>query len=204
MQAIQNTGETFQYVYGQLRCSLVVIATKNGTKEKLSWLPRICSGSIGTFPPESDCADLQQLQQFNPTRFLNLDGINKIYMHERFGANQQTNKREKRNGPSILCQSAQPQSTIALIYKRPIIDLYESSDDSYEDEEEKSHSKRNKENKRKRINQSSPWDKENTMMEININNIQKRKSKRSNLNSSEKGANSTSLITSLFTPKNII
>jgi hypothetical protein len=134
MQVLQNTGETFQYVYGQLRCSLVVIATKNGTKEKLSWLPKLCSGSKGTFPPESACSDLQLIRSYRPTRYVNIDKINKTYMHERFGANQQTNKVEKRVGPSILCQSSEPHSTISLIYKRPIISIYDSSEDS-EDEE---------------------------------------------------------------------
>jgi len=151
MQVLPNIGENFQYVYGKLSCSLVVMATKNGTKEKISWLPRICSGSIGTFPPESECADLEQIRQYNPTRFLNIDAINKLFMHERFGANQQTNKREKRLGPSILCQSAQPHSTISLIYKRPIIDLYESSDDSDEDEE------------------NSTWEKGNRIKKMNLN-----------------------------------
>lgn len=136
MQVIQNTGESFQYSYGLLKCSLVVIATKIGTKEKLCWLPRICSGSIGTFPPESVCMDLQSLTRFVPSKRLDLDALNKIYMHERFGANQQTNKSEKRVGPSILCQSAQPHSTISLIYKRPIIAMYDSSDESEEEEEE--------------------------------------------------------------------
>jgi len=136
MQVIQNTGDSFQYVYGLLKCSLVVIATKNGTKEKLSWLPRICSGSVGTFPPEMSCSDLQQISQYTPSRFIDIDTINKIYMHERFGANQQTNKNEKRMGPSILCQSTYPNSTISLIFKRPIVSMYDSSDDS-EDFEEK-------------------------------------------------------------------
>jgi hypothetical protein len=137
MQVIQNTGETFQYVYGLLKCSLVVIATKNGTKEKLSWLPRICSGSVGTFPPEISCSDLQQISRYTPFRFINIDTINKIYMHERFGANQITNKNEKRMGPSILCQSTQPHSTISLIFKRPIVSLYDSGDDTEDEEEEK-------------------------------------------------------------------
>jgi len=136
MQVIQNTGESFQYNYGLLKCSLVVIATKIGTKEKLCWLPRICSGSIGTFPPEPVCADLQLITRFIPSKRLEIDALNKIYMHERFGANQQTNKSEKRVGPSILCQSSQPHSTISLIYKRPIVTMYDSSDDSEEEEED--------------------------------------------------------------------
>jgi len=145
MQVIQNTGESFQYYYGQLKCSLVVVATKTGTKEKLSWLPRICSGSVGTFPPESGCTDLTQITRFVPTRHIDLDSLNKIYMHERFGANQQTNKNEKRTGPSILCESSHPHSTISLLFKRPIVALYESSDDSSEEQED------NKENPAKKM-----------------------------------------------------
>jgi len=145
MQVIQNTGDSFQYYYGQLKCSLVVVATKTGTKEKLSWLPRICSGSVGTFPPEPACTDPTQITRFIPSRHIDLDSLNKIYMHERFGANQQTNKSEKRTGPSILCESTHPHSTISLIFKRPIVALYESSDDSSEEQEE------NKENPAKKM-----------------------------------------------------
>jgi hypothetical protein len=154
MQVIQNTGESFQYYYGLLKCSLVVVATKIGTKEKISWLPRICSGSVGTFPPELSCTDIQQITRFIPSRHIDIDSLNKIYMHERFGANQITNKNEKREGPSILCQSTQPHSTISLIYKRPILDLYDSEDSEEEEEvnkENPSKMMKNNNNQRKPV-----------------------------------------------------
>jgi len=122
----------------------VVTATKNGTKEKLAWLPKICTGSKGTFPPEPACLDLQILQKYIPSRFIDIDKLNKVYMHERFGANQQTNKTEKRPGPSILCSSSEPHSTIALIYKRPIVPVDESSDDSDDDDDKENRNDRGK------------------------------------------------------------
>jgi len=126
LQLLSTTGEAFQYVYGQLKVTLLLEAIKNGEKQKMVWLPKLCLGSKGTFPAESSCDDLQQLQQYKPLKTIDIDKINKILMHESFGANQKTNKATKRAGPSILCKSNQPNSTIALIYKRPIEEVTDS------------------------------------------------------------------------------
>jgi len=131
MQLFTTTGEYFEYVYGHLKMNLCLEAMKKGDEQKLDWLPRLCTGSKGKFPPEISCSDFQLIKQHKAQKEINIDKINKILMHERFGANQKTNQSDKRLGPSILCQSNEPNSTIALIYKRPIEVLSDFSESSH-------------------------------------------------------------------------
>jgi len=120
LQVISSTEDVFQYCYGALNFDITIQAIKKGDQLKIDWLPRICTGSRGTFPGEHSLQDLNQIQTFKPKKVINIDKINKTLMHERFGANQKTNVATKRTGPSILCQSNTPHTTISSIYKRPI------------------------------------------------------------------------------------
>eukprot|EP01123_Difflugia_compressa_P008968 TRINITY_DN284_c2_g1_i1.p1 TRINITY_DN284_c2_g1~~TRINITY_DN284_c2_g1_i1.p1 ORF type:complete len:290 (-),score=45.81 TRINITY_DN284_c2_g1_i1:75-944(-) len=138
MQVIQNSNDSFEYVYGLLRLTVTMDAIKSGDKQKMDWLPRLCIGSKGTLPPEEFCNDINQIRQFKPRKTVNIDKINKVLMHERFGANQKTNKSTKRDGPSsLLCHAHhdQPHSAITLIYKRPIDGPTEESSSCYTEED---------------------------------------------------------------------
>jgi len=130
LQVIASTQDSFQYSYGPLAFEFTVEAIKKADKQKLDWLPRVCTGSRGTLPPESSLGDPPQWATFKPKKEIHIDKINKTLMHERFGANQKTNSTSKRAGPSILCQSNSPHSTIALIYKRPLQIPSDNSDSS--------------------------------------------------------------------------
>jgi len=127
-QVLSGSQEDFQYFYGSLKFEVSVQAVKKGDKVKLDWLPRVCTGSKGSYPPEPAMFDVNFLQNFKPKREINIDKINKTLMHERFGANQKTNIKTKRDGPSILCQKSHaPHSTIAAIYRRAIEAEYSES-----------------------------------------------------------------------------
>eukprot|EP01124_Arcella_intermedia_P037179 TRINITY_DN9899_c0_g1_i1.p1 TRINITY_DN9899_c0_g1~~TRINITY_DN9899_c0_g1_i1.p1 ORF type:complete len:253 (+),score=49.65 TRINITY_DN9899_c0_g1_i1:34-792(+) len=131
LQVIASTQDAFQYAYGPLSFQFTVEAIKKAEKQKLDWLPRVCTGSRGTFPTEISLGEpQQQWATFKPKKEIHIDKINKTLMHERFGANQKTNNTSKRAGPSILCQSNTPHSTISMIYKRPIQIPSDNSDSS--------------------------------------------------------------------------